>query len=219
MKTYKKIIIPVIFIFIAVLAISYFQPVSALSRLGSRGEEVKQIQTKLKDMGLYTGSVDGIFGPLTLQAVKKFQSNNGLVVDGIAGPKTLAKLGLTSSSGDSNRDANLELLAKIISAEAKGEPYLGQVAVGAVIMNRVKHPSFPNTIAGVIYQQGAFSPVANGTINNPPTDSARRAAQEALNGSDPTNGCIYFYNPAKTSNKYMLARPIVMTIGTHVFTK
>lgn len=196
------------------------QPV--LSRLGSRSNEVKQIQSKLKSLGMYSGAVDGIFGPVTRSAVIAFQKSVGLTADGIAGPATLKYLGLqssTASTGGAVTSNNINLLAHIISAEAKGEPYSGQVAVGAVILNRVKHPSFPNTIAGVIYQPGAFSPVDNGTINQEPIPSAFNAARDALNGSDPSGGAIYFYNPAKTTNAWLRGRPVTCTIGSHTFAK
>lgn len=194
----------------------------ALSRRGSRGEEVKQIQTVLKDRQLYTGNIDGIYGAQTEQAVIKFQKQMGLAADGIAGPKTLAALGLgdapTGVTGIGGYSANeVALLARIISAEARGEPYSGQVAVGAVILNRVAHPSFPNTLAGVIYQPGAFSCLDDGGVNAAVADSAYRAARDAINGSDPSGGAIYYYNPAKSTNKWIFSRPIITVIGNHRF--
>lgn len=194
----------------------------ALSRRGSRGEEVKQIQTVLKDRQLYTGNIDGIYGAQTEQAVIKFQKQMGLAADGIAGPKTLAALelgdapaGVTGIGGYSANE--VALLARIISAEARGEPYSGQVAVGAVILNRVAHPSFPNTLAGVIYQPGAFSCLDDGGVNAAVADSAYRAARDAINGSDPSGGAIYYYNPAKSTNKWIFSRPIITVIGNHRF--
>ncbi len=194
----------------------------ALSRRGSRGEEVKQIQTVLKDRQLYTGNIDGIYGAQTEQAVIKFQKQMGLAADGIAGPKTLAALGLGDApagvTGIGGYSANeVALLARIISAEARGEPYSGQVAVGAVILNRVAHPSFPNTLAGVIYQPGAFSCLDDGGVNAAVADSAYRAARDAINGSDPSGGAIYYYNPAKSTNKWIFSRPIITVIGNHRF--
>ncbi len=194
----------------------------ALSRRGSRGEEVKQIQTVLKDRQLYTGNIDGIYGAQTEQAVIKFQKQMGLTADGIAGPKTLAALGLGDApagvTGIGGYSANeVALLARIISAEARGEPYSGQVAVGAVILNRVAHPSFPNTLAGVIYQPGAFSCLDDGGVNAAVADSAYRAARDAINGSDPSGGAIYYYNPAKSTNKWIFSRPIITVIGNHRF--
>lgn len=194
--------------------------VETLSKLGSRGDEVRRIQTTLKRLGLYAGSVDGIYGAKTVSAVKQFQRNCGLVVDGIAGPKTLLYLGLgtsTSSSGFSTND--ITLLAKVIAAEARGETYTGQVAVGAVILNRVEHASFPDTISGVIYQNGAFTCVTDSNWSVTPNDTARKAAQDAINGWDPSGGAIYYYNPAKTTNKWMLSRPVTTTIGSHIFCK
>lgn len=189
-----------------------------LSKKGSRGEEVRQIQTRLKQWGYYAGNVDGIYGDLTVDAVRKFQAKNGLKVDGIAGPQTLAAIGLPT--GQTNYYyAERNLLTRIISAESRGEPYEGQVAVGAVIMNRVKHPSFPNTISGVIYQPGAFTALTDGQIHAAVDPSCARAADAAFAGVDPTGGAIYYYNPAKTTNKWIYSRPVVKTIGTHVFAK
>ncbi len=195
-------------------------PRAAVYQLGSRGDNVRTIQTKLKRWGYYNGSVDGVYGKKTAAAVRLFQQKNGLTADGVCGEKTLAALGIGGSSVSAAGDNDLYLLARAISAEARGEPYIGQVAVGAVILNRVKHPSFPSTVAGVIYQSGAFSSVSDGqfaavTI----TDSARKAARDALNGWDPTGGAIYFYNPAKSTSKWIFSRPVVLTIGDHVFAK
>lgn len=190
----------------------------ALSKIGSQGDEVTKIQTKLKNMGLYTGNIDGIFGTKTQKAVRQFQSNNGLAVDGIVGPKTLTALGIaTLGTSGGYSSADISLLARIISAEARGEPYSGQVAVGAVILNRIEHPSFPNTLSGVIYQPGAFSCLTDGQVNESIADSAKRAANDAINGWDPSGGSIYYYNPAKTTNKFMWSRPVITVIGKHKF--
>lgn len=193
--------------------------IMTLSKYGSRGEEVRQIQTKLRDLGYNPGTIDGIYGKNTQNAVKAFQRDQGLTVDGIAGSRTLKALGITAggsvNGGYTQNDINL--LARIISAESRGEPYSGQVAVGAVVLNRVQHPSFPDTIAGVVYQPGAFTAVTDGQFNEPVAESSVRAAREALNGSDPSGGAIYYYNPAKTSNKWMLARPVIVRIGKHLF--
>lgn len=202
--------------------IAYPEPqvTQTLSRPGSRGDEVRKIQTRLKDWGYYHGNVDGIYGSNTTKAVMEFQRKHGLAVDGIAGPATLEKIGISSSSGSGqsqNSDSNLRLLARIISAEARGEPYTGQVAVGAVVLNRVAHPSFPDTISGVIYQPGAFTAVVDGNFQQPVTDSAYKAAQDAMNGWDPSGGAIYYYNPNKTSNKWILSRPVIKRIGDHLF--
>lgn len=188
-----------------------------LSRLGSRGSEVKAIQTALKERGLYKGSIDGIFGSATQTAVKKFQKQQGLTQDGIAGPATLKRLGITIGKIPSATENNVYLLARIISAEARGEPYSGQVAVGAVILNRIEHPSFPDTLSGVIYQNGAFTAIVDGQFNQPIADSAYRAARDALNGQDPSGGAIYYYNPAKTSNQWIRSRPVIKRIGSHLF--
>lgn len=194
--------------------------VETLSKYGSRGEEVRQIQKKLKSLGYYTGAVDGIYGTGTKNAVIAFQKSCGLTADGIAGPKTLLYLGLGSGTsagtgGYSSSDAYL--LAKLIAAEARGESYTGQVAVGAVVLNRVAHASFPDTIAGVIYQKGAFSCVTDSNWSVEPTDTARRAAKDAMNGWDPSGGAIYYYNPKTAKSAWIRSRPVITTIGNHVF--
>lgn len=175
----------------------------------------KQVQQKLKNLGYYKGSIDGIFGSQTRQAVVKFQRDNGLVADGIVGPKTLSALGI--SSGTTQSSSDLYLLAKCIHAEARGEPYVGQVAVAAVILNRVDSPEFPNTISGVIYQPWAFTAVNDGQINLEPNDTSYKAAKDALNGWDPTYGCLYYYNPVTATSKWIYSRQVVITIGKHVF--
>ena len=188
----------------------------ALSKYGSRGTEVRNIQTRLKKWGYMNGTVDGIYGKKTVEAVKKFQRKHGLTADGIAGPATLAKIGLPTGS-TSSYNSNVNLLARIISGEARGEKYEGQVAIAAVVLNRVKHSSFPNTIAGVVYQNGAFTAVTDGQINITPTESCYNAARDALNGWDPTGGAIYYYNPVTATSSWIRTRPIVKTIGKHVF--
>lgn len=194
-----------------------FRATDALSRLGSTGSEVTKIQTRLKKWGYYKGSVDGKYGTETQKAVKAFQKNNGLEADGIAGSATLRAMGIASTSGSAASNNDVYLLARAINGEARGEPYAGQVAVGAVILNRVKHPSFPNTVAGVIYQPGAFTAVDDGQIDAAMTSSCEKAARDALNGWDPTGGAIYYYNPVTATNKWIRSRPIILTIGKHVF--
>ena len=224
----KKRIISSIFIMLLIVIFTFLllfenSSVDALSKYGSRGEEVRQIQTKLKRWGYYTGSVDGIFGSQTLSAVKYFQRKNGLTADGIAGPATLRAMGIFNSSNSSNssssNSSNVNLLARLIYGEARGEPYAGQVAVGAVVMNRVRNSSFPNTIAGVIYQSGAFDVVSDGQINLAPNSTAIKAAQDAINGWDPSYGAIYYFNPSTATNKWIWSRPMTVTIGRHRFCK
>ncbi|MBQ9786387.1 MAG: spore cortex-lytic enzyme [Clostridia bacterium] len=177
--------------------------------------ENKQVQQKLKELGYYNGAVDGIFGKQTITAIKNFQRDYGLKVDGIVGTRTLKALGLGGGSSYSSSD--IYLLAKCVHAEARGEPYVGQVAVAAVILNRVKDPNFPNTISGVIYQPWAFTAVNDGQINLEPNQSAYNAATDAMNGWDPTYGCIYYYNPVTATSKWIFSRQTVITIGKHVF--
>lgn len=194
-----------------------YQIQSTLSQMGSRGNEVKAIQEKLKEYGIYNGSIDGIYGSATREAVIRFQKHNGLTADGIAGPATLKKLGITVGEIPAATDSNVYLLARIISAEARGETYEGQVAVGACALNRIAHPSFPDTLAGVIYQPGAFTAITDGQFNEPIADSAYQAARDALNGWDPSGGAIYYYNPDKTSNAWIRTRPVIKRIGKHLF--
>ena len=194
---------------------------SGVLKRGSSGADVKTMQQKLKNWGYYSGSADGIFGSGTESAVKLFQRTNGLTADGIVGSATAAALGMTltggTSSGGSSTSSDLNLLARVVYGEARGEEYVGQVAVAAVVLNRVKSSSFPNTIAGVVYQAGAFDCVADGQINLSPDSTAMKAAQDALNGWDPTYGCLFYYNPRTATSAWMLSRPVKLVIGEHNF--
>lgn len=193
---------------------------SAAYRQGSSGSVVTTIQTKLRRWGYYSGSVDGVYGSETVQAVRRFQAKNGLTVDGVAGSATLAAMGVSAGGGgatDTHSSGDVALLARVISAEARGEPYSGQVAVGAVILNRIRHPSFPGSIAGVVYEPGAFSCMDDGQINQNVADSAYRAARDALNGSDPSGGAIYYFNPATATSAWIWSRPLIVVIGKHRF--
>ena len=203
---------------------------TAVLRQGSKGSEVKEVQRRLKQWGYYSGAVDGIFGAGTKQAVIAFQKKNGLTADGVVGKATYKALGMTdsynalnggssSSSGNSSSytSSDLYVLAKCIYAEGRGESYTGQVAIGAVIMNRVKSSKFPNTIAGVVYQKGAFTAVSDGQINLEPDNTAMNAARDAMNGWDPTYGCLYYYNPAVATSSWIFNRQTVTVIGKHVF--
>ena len=194
--------------------------------VGSSGGDVTRVQQKLIQWGYLSGSADGKYGAKTRSAVELFQKRNNLAVDGRVGPATAAALGVTlSGSGDGPAvaasatviSADHRLLAKLVYAEARGESYKGQVAVAAVVLNRVASASFPNTISGVIYQSGAFSCVSNGSINNTPDSSAIRAARDALNGWDPTGGCLYYYNPKATADKWIRTRTVKTVIGNHSF--
>lgn len=210
-----------IFTFVCIIesSLNESETVTTLSQLGSRGDEVRKIQTKLKELGYYSGSVDGIYGVSTQSAVLAFQKNCGITQDGIAGTQTLLYLGLGSSTSSSGgySSSDVYLLAKLIEAEARGESYIGQVAVGAVVLNRVAHSSFPDTIAGVIYQSGAFTAVVDSNWSVEPSATALKAAQDCINGWDPSGGAIYYYNPAKTSNAFIWSRPVITTIGNHKF--
>lgn len=214
----KKLILAVALIFaVNIFIIALAQSAdAAVYKRGSSGATVTQIQTRLKSWGYYDGAVDGIYGSATERAVRYFQRVNGLAVDGQTGDKTLAALGIYETSGAAS-SGDVYLLARLISAEARGEPYIGQVAVGAVVLNRVDHPSFPNSMSGVIYQRGAFSCLDDGQFDQPIADSAYRAAREALAGADPTGGAIYYFNPATATSKWIWSRPQMLTIGSHIF--
>ena len=187
------------------------------SQNGSTGVEVEEIQRVLQERGLFNGSITGYYGAQTEKAVLAFQKQQGLSATGIADDATLKRLGITIGSLPSATEANIDLLARIISAEGRGEPYIGQVAIGAVICNRIEHPSFPDTLAGVIYQNGAFDAIYDGQFNEPVAESAYSAARDALSGWDPSGGAIYYYNPAKTSNGFIYSGLVIKVIGNHRF--
>ena len=218
----KKVCLVLLIIFALNIALIFMasDADAASYKRGSSGETVSKIQETLKNQGLYSGAVDGVYGSGTEQAVKAFQQAYGLSVDGKAGTQTLAAMGISEQqqgSASSQGSGDLALLARLISAEARGEPYNGQVAVGAVVLNRVEHPSFPNSISGVIYQGGAFTCITDGQFNEPVAESAYRAAQDAMNGSDPSGGAIYYFNPSTATSKWIWSRPLLVTIGKHRF--
>ncbi|MBE5744942.1 MAG: spore cortex-lytic enzyme [Clostridiales bacterium] len=200
---------------------------AAIVKQGSKGGEVREVQRRLKSWGYYKGSVDGVFGAGTKAAVIAFQKKNGLKADGIVGKATYKALGMTSSynvlvgsaSGGAGEysSADVYLLARTIYAEGRGEPYTGQVAIGAVVLNRVRNSAFPNTISGVVYQKHAFTAVTDGQINLTPNDTAMRAAKDAISGWDPTGGALYYYNPAVATSAWIFDRQTVTVIGKHVF--
>ena len=232
----KKRILVFTVIFALVGMLAYAGNLFAQTTLywGSTGSDVSQVQSKLKSWGYYNGPVDGYYGASTFDAVKSFQAKNGLFADGIAGTRTLEALGIsaapapgaasrnaptyTPSRGVSARD-DVMLLARVVGGEAEGEPYEGKVAVAAVILNRVTSDQFPNTLAGVIYQPNAFESITNGVANRTPSAESVKAAQDAINGWDPTYGCIFFWNPSKPVSSWIWSRAIVTTIGAHVFAR
>lgn len=226
-KERKKLILALAVIFaVNIFIIALAQNAWAeLYKKGSSGTPVTEIQTRLKNWGYYSGEVDGVYGSATEAAVKYFQRKNGLSVDGQVGDETLAALGITpgsfggsgGSSGYGDQSGDLNLLARLISAEARGEPYEGQVAVGAVVLNRVEHASFPNSIAEVIYQPWAFTCINDGQFDQPVAESAYRAAQDALNGWDPSYGAIYYFNPSTATSDWIWSRPLIVEIGKHRF--
>lgn len=189
---------------------------------GSKGATVSTIQKKLKAWGYYSGTVDGKYGYKTYSSVKYFQRKNGLSATGNADSKTLAALGINvtgSKVSTVSNNSNLYLMAKAVTGESRGEPYLGQVAVAAVILNRTRDSRFPNSIPGVIYQPGAFTAVSDGQISLQPSDSCLKACRDAMNGWDPTYGCVYYYNPATATSSWIWSRPVMMVIGKHRFCK
>ena len=222
MQNRRRLVLSLAVLFaVNIAVITLFQSAeAAVYRQGSTGDAVRTIQTKLSNWGYFSGAIDGIYGPKTEEAVKYFQRKNGLTADGVVGPATLRALGMSTTGGESpasSQSNSVDLLARVISAEARGEPYSGQVAVGAVILNRVEHPSFPNTIAGVVYQPGAFTCMVDGQFNEPVADSAYRAARDALNGADPSGGAIYYFNPDTATSSWIWSRPLITVIGKHRF--
>ncbi len=227
-RTVKIVAVVLAFVTAALLlaALTVSKADAAVVKVGSRGETVRTIQTKLKRWGYYTGGIDGIFGAKTKSAVQYFQRRNGLTADGIVGSATAKAMGIslsgtvsgsgTVSSGKLN-NSDLYLLSCCVYGEARGESYTGKVAVAAVILNRVKSSKFPNSVSGVIYQQGAFTCVSDGQINLGTNDECTRAAQDAMNGWDPTGGAIYYFNPATATSKWIWSRPQLVTIGKHIF--
>lgn len=224
------------FIIISLLVLTVFSGCLIYSRAisaqtprlnwGSSGADVSKVQTKLRDWGYYKGAVDGVYGGGTVDAVKKFQAKNGLAADGVVGPATWEALGFTAggsaeyqpSRGISARD-DIYLLARVVNGEAANEPHLGKVAVAAVILNRVESDKFPNTLAGVIYQPHAFESITNGIANAQPSQDSVKAAQDAMNGWDPSQGALFFWNPAKPVSSWIWSRPIITEIGGHVFAR
>lgn len=227
MKKFVKVTAVILIIFAMSFCVTaargnvIYQADAAVLKQGSTGTDVSTMQKKLKNWGYYSGSVDGIFGSQTKEAVKYFQRKNGLTVDGVVGKNTLNALGMSLSSTETSTsgwsDSDIYLLSKIIYAEARGESYTGQVAVGAVVLNRVKSSSFPNTVSGVIYQRYAFTAVADGQINLTPDATARKAAIAAMNGWDPSYGALYYYNPATATSQWIFSRQTTVVIGSHVF--
>lgn len=219
MRRLVQIFLPLLLVFFIVQMVIQIKDIeAALYKVGSKGDIVKKIEEKLKALGYFKGNPDNYFGQDTQDAVRRFQRAKGLKADGIVGSNTLRALGISSDQQSAKpQRTDVNLLARAINGEARGEPYIGQVAVGAVIVNRTRDPRFPKTIAGVIYQPGAFTAVADGQINARLEPTPQKAANDALNGWDPSGGAIYYYNPAKTTNKWIWSRPVIKRIGKHVF--
>ncbi len=217
-NSFFKITIAAFAVFAVLMGVSNNGEVRPVySKQGSQGTEVEEIQRVLKEWGLFRGEITGYFGTATENALKQFQKKNGLEVTGTADEATLKKMGITIGTPPTATEANINLLARIISAEGRGESYVGQVAIGAVICNRIEHPSFPDTLQGVIYENGAFTAIVDGQFEQPVSESAYYAARDALSGWDPTGGCIYYFNPKKTDDEYMHSREVIKVIGDHKF--
>lgn len=218
MRKKKMILTAAVILAVTMAFFALMQGAGAASyKKGSSGDVVVQIQVRLRDQGFYNGPVDGVFGSATERAVKAYQARYGLQVDGKVGRATLAALGINAGTTSGSASGDVALLARLISAEARGEPYTGQVAVGAVVLNRVRHPSFPNTLSGVIYQSGAFTCMVDGQFNEPVAESAYRAARDAMNGWDPSGGAIYYFNPNTATSSWIWSRPHIVSIGKHRF--
>lgn len=217
MNSFYKMLLALLAISVIAISIQSREELPAYSQNGSSGTEVEEIQRVLAERGIFKGEITGYYGAQTEEAVRTFQKQQGLNQTGIADDATLKRLGITIGSRPEASDANVSLLARIISAEGRGESYIGQVAIGAVICNRIEHPSFPDTLSGVIYQNGAFTALVDGQFNEPISDSAYSAARDALSGWDPSGGAIYYYNPDKTSNSFIHSRPVIKVIGSHRF--
>lgn len=217
MNTFYKLTVCLLLGIFCIKMIDVQEYAPAYSQMGSSGTEVEEIQRVLKERGIFDGEITGYYGSQTSQAVRIFQRQQGLSETGVADKTTLKRMGITIGEIPEATDANVGLLARIISAEGRGEPYIGQVAIGAVICNRIEHPSFPDTLAGVIYQSGAFTALIDGQFNEEISDSAYSAARDALSGWDPSGGAIYYYNPDKTSNEFIHSRPVIKVIGEHRF--
>lgn len=217
MNSFYKMLLALLAISVIAISIQSREEIPAYSQNGSSGTEVEEIQRVLAERGIFKGEITGYYGAQTEEAVRTFQKQQGLNQTGIADDATLKRLGITIGSLPEATDANVSLLARIISAEGRGETYVGQVAIGAVICNRIEHPSFPDTLSGVIYQNGAFTALVDGQFNEPISDSAYSAARDALLGWDPSGGAIYYYNPDKTSNSFIHSRPVIKVIGNHRF--
>jgi N-acetylmuramoyl-L-alanine amidase len=195
------------------------ETVQVYSQYGFYGDDVEAIQRVMREWGVYDGEITGYYGPHTESAVRRVQKENGLRVNGIADNATLEVLGIeTTNNPITHNQAEINLLARMISAEGRGEPYEGQVAIGAVIVNRMNHPSFPDTLSAVLYQDGAFTALVDGQFNEPIAESAYSAARDALNGWDPSGGAVFYHNPDKHNNEFMHARPVIKRIGDHLFT-
>lgn len=219
------LVVAVIFVLLGYTGRTFAQEYRTIS-WGATGGDVSEAQAILQRWGYYPGTVDGVFGAATSTAVRWFQRANGLVSDGVVGPNTWAALGITTTpytvpaqaAGAGPNEHNVDLLARLIWAEAEAEPYEGKVAVAAVMLNRIRDSRFPNTLEGVVYEVDAFESVGNGRIyEQPPTDEDYRAARDALNGWDPTYGAVFFWNPATATSPWVWSRPITSQIGSHVF--
>ncbi|WP_010246542.1 spore cortex-lytic enzyme [Acetivibrio cellulolyticus] len=229
MKTIKVLVILVIVFSLAISLVFdgqvFITPIAEKLAPGMENDDVMKVQQRLKNWGYYDGSISGNYDLNTFLAVRDFQMTYKLPANGIAEEKTLESMGLTTfaqsgaAMAQASRVSDEQLLARAINGEARGEIYEGQVAVGAVILNRTRDSRFPKTIAGVIYQPGAFTAVSDGQISVAldPNSTVVKAARDALSGWDPSNGCLYYWNPATATSKWIWSRKILKKIGKHNF--
>ncbi|MFW6282133.1 MAG: cell wall hydrolase [bacterium] len=187
-------------------------------RKGDEGADVAILQQKLKTAGAFDGKIDGLYGANTMKAVRLFQEANNLTADGIAGQKTINELPKSQlmSRMDVSREEIIQL-AYVIHGEARGESFRGQVAVGAVILNRVKDKRFPDNIREVVLQENQFSCFIDGQVNYYPSKTSIEAAKAALLGYDPTHNALFFYNPEIANLNWISNRPVITEIGSHIF--
>lgn len=248
----KKKVLITFFILVFIMPLSFVNTNEAhafskqVIQRGAIGSDVFELQSRLKNIGYFTGKIDGVFGWRTYWALRNFQYEFGMPIDGLAGTATKAKLvKVTKYNGPQNAATpkaatpkkaapkkptaantpngysqnDIRLMANAVHGESRGESYTGQVAVAAVILNRVNSASFPNSISGVIFEPGAFTAVADGQIWLTPNESSKKAVIDAINGWDPTGEALYYFNPDTATSGWIWGRPQIKRIGKHIFCK
>ncbi len=219
LKNFQAQCMKLLFVFIisVVLVFTTVFVKEAFKKQGAKAYNIIQtkiLQAKLQGLGYFNSEIDGLFDKDTKTALQNYQKDVGLTPTGILDESTMCAVGVSNNAQANN---NLYLLAKLIHSEARGEVYTGQVAVGAVVLNRVDSADFPNTLEGVIYQPWAFTALHDGQFDLEPTSESYQAAEDALSGWDPTYGCLYYYNPRTATSQWIFSREIAVEIGNHVF--